>query len=596
MTLQQFLARLIWFALAPVVLMAVVLAGADLLDHQRDVGLAADGRAKALAAALDAELRARIQGLGLLAQSSALDDPNDRAALRQPLRSWRELYGSPAMVADASGQVLAHAGSAGAGFAPELPEVIDDAVRHAIIAAGSPMVSGVYRDRSTHEDMVAVLVPLLRPGKPPLLLLAALETRALRDTVPATSLPPGWSAKLLDRDGRTVVAAGATGLPAGSAPRASAPLATTGWRLELWAPEGFASPIVIRETLVFAAGLAIALAVAWWAARRAGARLSRQLAGLLQTETAREPDPDPAPIAEILALRRQLDEAAQAREQAQAERRTTEQNYRASLESANRALRLSEGRLKAIIESAGDAILILDAAGTVLIANPAAARLHGCDAAQLMGSPMTRWLPQRLHGTFAQALASLGGQTFDVRRSRPGDDLAVLQAGGGEVPVAATLSVVLVDGEALHSLILHDVREQRRAQRAIDASLARLEAVIAGLDDAVRIVDAGGLIVDLNEAFARHHGFASRDACRDALVEHPDILAFAGADGRRLRDEETPLACALRGERTDERVLTVTRRDTGGSQPMRYRVFPLNDAAGRPLGAVEIARPLLSPA
>ena len=234
--------------------------------------------------------------------------------------------------------------------------------------------------------------------------------------------------------------------------------------------------------------------------------------------------------------------------------------------------------------------------GALVIANPAAARLHGCELAQLVGSPMTRWIPQRLRDIFTQTLAAVAGQSFEVRRSQPGDRLAVLQAGGGEVPVAVTLSVVQVDGDVLYSLIVSDIREQRRAQRAADASLARLEAVVAGIDDAVRIVDAEGCIVDLNDAFARDHGFASRAACRDALVEHPDILAFAGTDGRRLPHDHTPLARALRGEHIDELPLTVTRRDTGASQTMHLRVFPLHDRKGRPLGAVEIGRRLLSPA
>jgi len=596
MTLQRFLARLTWLSLAPVVLAAVLLAGLDLLGHQRDADFVAEGRAKALAAALDAELRARIQGLGLLAQSPALDDPNDRAALRQTLRTWRELYDSQAMLTDDAGQVLAHAAPAPGGSAPELPEVIDESLRRAVIESGIPALSGVYRERVTHEDKVAVLVPLLRTGKPALLLIATVDTRTLREAVPAASLPQGWSARLLDRDGRAVGTVGAAGAPAGTTPRAWAPLPAAGWRLELWAPAVAAKPVVAREAGIFALGLVLALLVAWWVARRASQRLLRQLAGLLQTGPAADHPPDPAPIAEILALRRQLDEAAQTRESAQAGRRTTEQNYRASLESANRALRLSEGRLKAIVESAGDAILILDATGTVVIANPAAARLHGCEVTQLVGSPMTRWLPQRLQDVFTQALASLDGQTFDVRRSQPGDRLAVLQAGGGEVPVVATLSVVQVDGEALHSLILRDIREERRAQRAADASLARLEAVVVGLDDAVRIVDAEGRIVDLNDTFAREHGFASRAACRDALAEHPDILAFAGADGQRLHDDDTPLARGLRGEPTDELVLTVSRRDTGASRSMRLRVFPLHDRSGRPLGAVEIGRRPVSPA
>jgi PAS domain-containing protein len=361
MTLQRFLARLTWLSLAPVVLAAVLLAGLDLLGHQRDADFVAEGRAKALAAALDAELRARIQGLGLLAQSPALDDPNDRAALRQTLRTWRELYDSQAMLTDDAGQVLAHAAPAPGGSAPELPEVIDESLRRAVIESGIPALSGVYRERVTHEDKVAVLVPLLRTGKPALLLIATVDTRTLREAVPAASLPQGWSARLLDRDGRAVGTVGAAGAPAGTTPRAWAPLPAAGWRLELWAPAVAAKPVVAREAGIFALGLVLALLVAWWVARRASQRLLRQLAGLLQTGPAADHPPDPAPIAEILALRRQLDEAAQTRESAQAGRRTTEQNYRASLESANRALRLSEGRLKAIVESAGDAILILDA-------------------------------------------------------------------------------------------------------------------------------------------------------------------------------------------------------------------------------------------
>ena len=595
MTLQHFLARLTWISIAPVVLAAVLLAGADLLGHHRDDTRAAEGRATGLAATLDAELRARIQGLSLLAQSAALDNPIDTAAFLEQLRDWRELHGSHAMLADASGAVLAHTAQtpserAAGTPAPALPEVIDEPFRRAALASGAVALSGVYRGRVTHEDKVAVLVPVLRPGRASLIVLAELETRPLGAALPASSLPPGWSAEVRDREGRTVDTLGTPADSKTSTPRASVTLATAPWRLELRANEGLASPELVREAVIFATGLAIALLAAWWAARRASRRLSRHLAELL--ETPADTTTSETRIDEIAALRAQLDAAAQAHENAERSRRAAEQNYRESLEAANRALRLSEGRLKAIVESAGDAILILDATGTIVMANPAAARLHGCEPERLLGSPMTKWIPQRLQSSFRTALASLGGQAFDYRRSRPGDDLAVLQAGGGEVQVAATLSVVMVDGEPLHSLALHDIREQRRALRSLDQSLARLEAVVAGLDEAVRIIDAAGQLVVVNEAYARLHRFASPQACRDALAEHPDILALADGEGRRLPDQEAPLMRARQTGEIATADLAVTRRDTGERWTVRYRAFPLRGRDGAPLGAVETGREL----
>ena len=61
------------------------------------------------------------------------------------------------------------------------------------------------------------------------------------------------------------------------------------------------------------------------------------------------------------------------------------------------ALGESEGRLSDVIQSAMDAIITTDDQQRILVFNAAAEKMFRCPAAEALGQPVTRFIPQRFH-------------------------------------------------------------------------------------------------------------------------------------------------------------------------------------------------------
>ena len=137
---------------------------------------------------------------------------------------------------------------------------------------------------------------------------------------------------------------------------------------------------------------------------------------------------------------------------------------------AKAALAESQARLDAVIRSALDAIILLDASRTITLFNPAAERVFGCAAAAAVGSPVSRFVP----GEFGD-----GARELEVRR-----------ADGEPVPLEVSASAVAGGGDAAFVLILRDVSERKRA-------VAELQSTTQQLWQAARLAGVGELAASI---------------------------------------------------------------------------------------------------
>src|SRR4051812_20828147 len=96
--------------------------------------------------------------------------------------------------------------------------------------------------------------------------------------------------------------------------------------------------------------------------------------------------------------------------------------------------------LDAVIASAMDAVVALDADQRIVLFNLAAEVMFGCPAIDAIGHPLDRFLPERFRGVHRHDVAAFGA-TGDTSRAmghlRP---LAALRASNEEFPIEATIS------------------------------------------------------------------------------------------------------------------------------------------------------------
>jgi len=146
--------------------------------------------------------------------------------------------------------------------------------------------------------------------------------------------------------------------------------------------------------------------------------------------------------------------------------------------AAEAALVDSRARLSAVIDSAIDAIVAMDARGRIVLFNPAAESLFGHRASDVLGRSLLSMVPPRLRAGAVDYLVGLasGTATAGAVSGSGRTTLLALHADGIEFPVDASVALVSVDAGQLVTLVMRDARQRRRIEAA---ERARAEAEAA---------------------------------------------------------------------------------------------------------------------
>jgi two-component system sensor kinase FixL len=198
-------------------------------------------------------------------------------------------------------------------------------------------------------------------------------------------------------------------------------------------------------------------------------------------------------------------------------------------------LRSSEARWRAVVESAVDGIVVIDAHGLVEAFNPAAERLFGYTEAEVCGRNVNLLMPSPYHEEHDRYLARYH-ETHVKKIIGIGREVAGRRKDGSTFPLALSVGEMVLGGETRFTGILHDLTERTRieAQLREQTALARLgemAAVIAhevknplaGIRGAIQII-GGRLPKDSKDAQITHEIISRIDAL-NALMK--DLLLFA---------------------------------------------------------------------
>ncbi len=220
-----------------------------------------------------------------------------------------------------------------------------------------------------------------------------------------------------------------------------------------------------------------------------------------------------------------------------------------------------------------DAVIGLDSDHVIRSWNPAAERIYGFAAHEVIGRPLNEVLPSEYKGytypEFVAALDRLGQLKFEVRRAlRSGASAdveghaVVLRADDGHITGYVTVN--------------RDITIRRRAEAALRASQERLARVLETSSEGIWIVDVQGTTEFVNARAATLFG-----ATPDALLGRRllDVLPELG----RAR-AESDLEAVSRGESVKREF--VMRRPGGSDVWINVSWSALRDPDGRVVGAV----------
>jgi PAS domain S-box-containing protein len=232
----------------------------------------------------------------------------------------------------------------------------------------------------------------------------------------------------------------------------------------------------------------------------------------------------------------------------------------------------TEARLRAILESARDAIVIFDANRRIVLVNEQAERMFGYRREELIGQPAQLLVPEGyLEDHLSQSMSWLASpgiaQSLDIPVEVPSQ-----RRDGSRFPAEVSLSPAETPDGYVVTCIIRDVSERKRAADALRASEEHLRAVVETTPACIKIVAADGTLLDMNSA-----GLAMIDAerpedvrgqCVYNLVAPEYREAFRTLHQRVCRGERGWLefeVIGLRGSRRYMETHAVPLRGPGGA-------------------------------
>nr|WP_228747960.1 PAS domain S-box protein [Bradyrhizobium sp. BR 10289] len=156
--------------------------------------------------------------------------------------------------------------------------------------------------------------------------------------------------------------------------------------------------------------------------------------------------------------------------------------------------------MRAVVDTAVDGVILIDARGSILMFNPACEKLFGYPADEVVGRNVKLLMPKSyrdshdgyLHNYHVSGERKIIGIGREVVGQRKDGSTFLMHLSVGETRQAA--------GETTFVGIVHDLTERERVERELRESAARLRAVVDTAVDGVILIDSDGIVLKFNPA------------------------------------------------------------------------------------------------
>ena len=244
-------------------------------------------------------------------------------------------------------------------------------------------------------------------------------------------------------------------------------------------------------------------------------------------------------------------------------------------EPTDAALRESESRLRAILDSVQTGILIIDPeTHTIVDVNPAAAKLIGAPREQIVGTVCHKHVCPAAEGKCP---------ITDLNQRVDNSERVLLTADGGRRSVIKTVTTVMLGGRAhlLESFI--DITERKQAEEALVRERSLLRTLIDNLPDLIYVKDTQSRFLIANQAQTRLLGGTTPDD----LLGKTDLDFFPRELAQKYYADEQVI---LQSGQPQISLEEPTIDPAGNKKWLATTKVPLRDSNGQITGIVGMGR------
>jgi PAS domain S-box-containing protein len=162
--------------------------------------------------------------------------------------------------------------------------------------------------------------------------------------------------------------------------------------------------------------------------------------------------------------------------------------------------------LSSLVDSAMDAIIVVNGSRQIILFNAAAERFFGCAASEAVGSPIERFIPQRFRVAYRTSVPSFTPGNTTNSTTGPVGALWGIRANGEEFPIETSIAEVKSQGQKLTAITIRDITDRLQVEQAVRDSEERFRLVTNAAPMLVWMTGTDKLCTYFNKAWLAFTG------------------------------------------------------------------------------------------
>ena len=254
-----------------------------------------------------------------------------------------------------------------------------------------------------------------------------------------------------------------------------------------------------------------------------------------------------------------------------------ERNEKLAHKATLAALRESELKFRSIVESAKDAIVLINQEGIVISWNKAAETIFGYSAKEILQREVTKIMPfslknehqNHINRFLTQQTSNIIGKSIELTGMRKNSQ---------EFPIELSLSHWQIEKNHYFCAIIRDISSRKKIEAALKASEEQYRTLIETMMDGVGLTDFNEKFVYVNKALCELLGYNQSE-----LIGH-SVYEFVLSPSKNQIQKET------NRRKSGEKAIYEVQLKTKNKGPKYFLLSasPYLDTEGNPIGTIAV--------